>query len=372
MPIRILFVITMKILFLNTNIGYGGASKQMVWVANQCASSGHDVTFLTYRDSAVNQILLSSVGHVHIQLESVSGGGKGIIQTVRCLHRFIKRGRFDVAVGFLSPSQLRLALACIGTKTKLLFSHRGDPYQHVQGGNSNFIGKLTSWAFNRADWYVFQTPMAQKAFSTEIRNRSSVIANTISPLHRNKDRSEGVDKIIVSVGRLDVHQKRQDLLIDAFANVVKQYPDYTLELYGDGNDEQLLRERASNCPQIHFMGKTMDVASAIQQATMLVLSSDFEGIPNALLEAMSIGVPCVSTDCSPGGASMLIKDGVNGLLVPRGNVNALLNAMIWYIEHPEEREKMGQKGMQVNEDYAETLIQSKWLETLDKVLITSK
>ena len=357
----------MRILFLNTNIGYGGASKQMVWVANQCASSGHNVTFLTYRDPAVNQILLSSVEHVHIQLESVSGGGKGIIQTVHCLHRFIKRGRFDVAVGFLSPSQLRLALACIGTKTKLIFSHRGDPYQHVQGGNSNFIAKLSNWAFNRADWYVFQTPMAQKAFSAEIRNRSSVIANTITPLHRNKDRSEGVDKCIVSVGRLDVHQKRQDLLIDAFMGVVEKHPDYTLELYGDGNDEQLLRERASNCPQIQFMGKTSDVASAIQQATMLVLSSDFEGIPNALLEAMSIGVPCVSTDCSPGGAAMLIENGVNGLLVPKGDVEGLEKAMIWFIEHPEKRETLGAQGMKVNEDYSEDIIKAAWLGVIEKM-----
>ena len=283
------------------------------------------------------------------------------------MHRFIKNEKFDVAVGFLSPSQLRLALACLGTKTKLIFSHRGDPYQHGQGGNSSFIGKLSSWAFNRADWYVFQTPMAQKAFSEAIRNRSCVIANVISPLVRNKDRNEGVEKRIVSVGRLDIRQKRQDLLIEAFAQVVKKYPDYTLELYGDGSDEQLLKEKASNCPQIHFMGKTMDVASAIQQATMLVLSSDFEGIPNALLEAMSIGVPCVSTDCSPGGASMLIENGVNGLLVPKGDVDGLEKAMIWFIEHPEEREEMGKQGMKVNENYSGDRIKTAWLSVIEKM-----
>lgn len=351
----------MKLLFFNTNIGYGGASKQMVWVANQCAMSGHDVTFYTYRDSAVNQKLYDTVKHVHVQLENTVGGGKGIVKTVYHLHRFIKKEKFDLAVGFLSPSQFRLAFACLGTSTKIVFSHRGDPYQHSQGGRDNIISKLSTWAFKQADWYVFQTPMAQKAFSEAIINRSCVIANTITPLTRNKDRSEGVEKRIVTVGRLDIRQKRQDLLIDAFAQVVKKYPDYTLELYGDGSDEQFLKKRASNCPQIHFKGKTSDVASAIQQATMLVLSSDFEGIPNALLEAMSIGVPCVSTDCSPGGAAMLIENGVNGLLVPKGDVNALYDAMIWYIEHPLEREKMGLKGMQVNEDYAETLIRTKWL-----------
>jgi glycosyltransferase involved in cell wall biosynthesis len=100
---------------------------------------------------------------------------------------------------------------------------------------------------------------------------------------------------------------------------------------------------------------------------MFVLSSDFEGIPNALLESMSIGVPSVSTDCSPGGAAMLIRNKENGLLVPKGDVKALATAMEFIITHPAESERMAIQATEVNELYAETEIAGKWESFLTKL-----
>ena len=108
------------------------------------------------------------------------------------------------------------------------------------------------------------------------------------------------------------------------------------------------------------MGKTYDVVAAFQNALASVLSSDFEGIPNALLESMSLGVPSISTDCSPGGAAMLIRNKENGLLTPRGDAKALAEAMEYVILHPNEAEAMGETGMEVNQLYAEDVISVKW------------
>lgn len=357
----------MKLLFLNTNIGYGGASKMIVWVANQCASAGHDVTLLTYRDCTVNQVVVSRVKHVHQQLEDINGK-VSIFHTIKWLKGFIIEERFDVAVAFLSPSQLRLYFACLGTKTKTLFSQRGDPFSTQKGLKAQLINIVNNWTFTHADELVFQTNQAMAFYGNAIKHKSTVIPNPINPLRRTEIRDGNITKRIVSVGRLDIRQKRQDLLIKAFCRICGKYPDYVLEFYGDGADELNLISMAQGIPQIRFMGKTANVTEAIQSASIFVLSSDFEGIPNALLEAMALGLPCISTDCSPGGAALLIQDKVNGILTKRGDVDELAKAMKFLLDNHEQAESLGKEAMAVAEIYSEERIREQWLGLLEKML----
>ena len=351
----------MKILFLNTKVGYGGAAKMIVWLANQCAENGHDVTFFTYRDNKIMQPLSRLVKYNHVQLET-GGASLSMLRTVQYLHDYIKEEKFDIGVAFLSPSMLRMALAAKGTKMKVIFSHRGDPYYRAPQNSLKLklFGRLNSWAFRQADWYVFQTQMAQAYFDDAIQKRSVVIPNPIRPMKRTMDRKGNIRKSFVAVGRLDLKQKRQDIMIEAFNIISQKYPHYKLEIFGDGEDEQQIKELASSNSNIYLMGKTSDVVAAFQNALASVLSSDFEGIPNALLESMSLGVPSISTDCSPGGAAMLIRNKENGLLTPRGDAKALAEAMEYVILHPNEAETMGKTGMEVNQLYAEDVISMKW------------
>lgn len=359
----------MRLLFFNTNLGYGGASKIMVWVANQCAEAGHDVVFLTYRDATERQMLNPDVKHIHEQLEDQLGTNKNFLGCVHFVHNFIQKENVDLAISFLSPSHWRLALASKGTHCKTLFSERGDPTQKAISIRSKIVGAISRTMFCSADAFVFQTPMAAKCFPLKVQDRSKVISNPIKPLVRTKEREVGGDKNIVCVARLDIRQKRQDLLIDAFNEVCNKFPEYTLQLFGDGfeNDETVLRGKANGNPRIKFMGATKDVAGAIQCASMAVLSSDFEGVPNAVLESMSMGVPTISTDCSPGGAAMLICNYENGILVPRNDVKALAEAMEYVITHPIEAEAMGKCGMEVNNLYSEEKISNEWLKFIEKI-----
>lgn len=360
----------MKILFLNTNIGYGGASKMIVWVANQCAKKGHDVTFLTYRDKNVYQTLSSQVKLIQESLEEINGSGNPIA-TVKWLHRFIKKCCFDIGVAFLSPSILRMAIAAKGTKMKVVFSQRGDPYYADKCKNikSKAVNWLNTWAFNQADGYVFQAQMAQAYYDKAIQNKSVVIPNPIRQMQRTEERSGNIRKSFVAVGRLDLKQKRQDLMIEAFNIISAKYPDFKLEIYGDGEDEERVKLLAASNKNIHLMGKTSNVVEAIQNAWATVLSSDFEGIPNALLESMSLGVPSISTDCSPGGAAMLIRNKENGLLTPKGDAKALAEAMEYTILHHEETEEMARVGQEVNELYSEDKISDRWNSFLDNVFV---
>ena len=185
-------------------------------------------------------------------------------------------------------------------------------------------------------------------------------------MERTSNRESNVEKKIVCVARLDIYQKRQDVVINAFKTIADKYDEYILELYGDGieEDEKTLKELAKSCPRIHFKGKTRDIVGAIQNASIAVLCSDFEGIPNSLLEYMSLGIPSISTDCSPGGAAMIIENYKNGILVNRNSPEDLASAISYMIDNPSEAERMGQEGCKVVSRFSEQKIKNDWLNTL--------
>jgi GalNAc-alpha-(1->4)-GalNAc-alpha-(1->3)-diNAcBac-PP-undecaprenol alpha-1,4-N-acetyl-D-galactosaminyltransferase len=359
-----------KILFLTTNIGYGGASKILVSVANYLCEKGHDVSILTYRDPGVQQPLHANVCHVHRVLYKHPLKPLERFGEIVSLHKYIKAGNFDVALAFLWPSKQILTIASKFTRTKVIIAERGDPFsgssKHNKGLRIMGIGKIV----RTADAFVFQTEGAQSYFPIKVINKSIVIPNPV--VNQNiPSQFKGVrEKEIVNVARLDIFQKRQDVLIKAFARVQEDHPDYILKLYGDGPDEAQLRKLVSELgveKKVIFMGVTRNVYEAIRRASVFVLSSDFEGIPNALIEAMSVGMPCISTDCSPGGARLLIKDKENGLLVPINSADKLAQAIGYMLSNPTEAEKMANNALGVLCDYQEDKIYSKWERFIEEV-----
>lgn len=359
----------MKILILNEDLGYGGAEKMMAWLANQLSkSSEFDVTYLTFRDPEKNyQNLDDRVKREHLQLENKGGSLLSIFISSIKLRKYLKSRDFDIAIAFLIPAQIRLSLASIGLGVKVVLSQRSDPYLKPK----SFLLKTFNFFFEKifcsADGFVFQTQKAKEYYPSIVQNRSVVIPNPIKPLIRTHNRIPGFTKSIVTVSRLDLKQKRQDLLIDAFKIFLHENPDYILKLYGSGPDEKKIKEYASRINQIQFLGVTTNVVEAIQDDSMFVLTSDFEGIPNALLEAMSIGLPCISTDCSPGGASLLINGSDNGIIVPCGNVYAIAEAMSFYARNVDIAEQHGINATKVNERFSESKIANMWIEYLKRI-----
>lgn len=359
----------MKILILNTDLGYGGAEKMLVFVANSLADAGKEVTFLTYRENSNHQELNNLVKREHIQLESGGGNILTGIKTISRLHKYIKKGEFDLAIAFLTPSQLRLVPACWNTKTKVLVSQRADPFVKKKSIMGKIIKRINDLVFCNANLFVFQTEIAKSYYPARVQSNSCVIPNPVKPLMRTIERtSQTIEKRIVSVARLELKQKRQDLIIDAFNRLSIEYPDYQLEFYGTGEDLEMISRLAEGNECIKLCGLTRDVAGVLQNATMFVLASDYEGIPNALMEAMSIGVPCVSTNCSPGGAALLIDNSVNGLLVQRNNPEKLYDAMKYLIEHPESAEQMALKAKLICESFSEREIAKKWISFISNVI----
>jgi len=143
-----------------------------------------------------------------------------------------------------------------------------------------------------------------------------------------------------------------------------------LVLYGDGEDREKIRALAgemglADC--VVLAGNTNQVEENICTARAFVLTSDYEGIPNALIEALSVGVPAVSTDCSPGGAALLIRDGENGFLVPRGDAEAVADRLLKVIEDPKIADRFSAEGPKITERFSEKRIADLWEQYLQAI-----
>ena len=190
------------------------------------------------------------------------------------------------------------------------------------------------------------------------------------PTCRLKPFSERAEKICV-IGRFDIFQKRNDVMIEAFKIFSKSFPEYKLYFYGRGGDEEKVRAlvtRSGVEEKVIFPGFTTNPHKEMANSKMFVLTSDFEGIPNTLMDAMALGLPCVSTDCRPGGAKLLIENGINGFIVPKGDSAAVAEKMNLIAGNPEMADRIGNNAKGIVSKYSKEEIGNLWNEYLEKIV----
>jgi len=281
----------------------------------------------------------------------------------------LKRIKPDVLVTMGVPGALFDVPACAGLGIKHIISERNDPAHFAGHTFTRIISRLL---MHRADGFVFQTKDAKAFYSGEIAKRSVVIPN---PLFIGDDCPDTQyvgerEKTIVTTGRLN-KQKNHPLLIRAFKRIVEEYPDYKLIIYGEGperkNDETLIRELGLQ-KRVLLPGSINDVLEKICKSSLYVLSSDFEGMPNALMEAMALGLPCISTDCPCGGPRELIENEINGILVPVGDKHALVNALEQLITNRKMALQMGKNALAIRETHSKDVICQRWLDYFKQVV----
>lgn len=288
---------------------------------------------------------------------------KNIERVVR-LRRIVKQEKPDVVLSFLGRPNKRMLLATIGLSTKKIVSVRNDPNrEYASGGLSKWFARNL---FRLADGCVFQTEEAANYFPRAIQKKSTVILNPVDLKFFDILRAEETHHI-VTVGRLE-SQKNQRMLIKAFAEIAREFPEEKLIIYGNG----ALREELENlCECLHVTervempGNIPNIEKALSEAKVFVLSSDYEGLPNALMEAMAVGLPCISTDCPCGGPRSLSGKDQCVYLTPVGDEKELAAALRTLLENDEQREMLGRAAR----TKAETFKPEKILEQWDKFLL---
>ncbi len=203
------------------------------------------------------------------------------------------------------------------------------------------------------DNYIFQTERVKNMFSKKIKNKGTVIANAVSNPYISEIEETKRNKVISNMGRLE-QQKGQDVLIKAFNKVHQKYPEYKLIIYGEGSKEEELRHLIAKLKledNVILAGKMPKAILEVNESEIFVFPSRYEGMPNALLEAMACGLPCISTNCVAG-PSEIIEDGKNGILVQVDNIEQIAQKIIYLIENKEIANKMGNEAKKVLINYS--------------------
>jgi glycosyltransferase involved in cell wall biosynthesis len=348
-----------RILFITESLGIGGAQKIIVFVANQAVKAGYDVTLMAMQDD-------DNIFEIDSDIEMIAPAGTSQMSLFKRVHFFRKilaAEKFDGIINF--PISQTSALVVLGNKAPLLTSERGAPSMYP------FLGKLVmKYIFLKSKLVGFQTPMAQEYYPFLKKNKTFVIPN---PIFFDKDGQGETFKRrdVISVGRFDP-VKKFDNLIQSFIELHVDFPDERLVIYGDGPQREWLESMIANAKAedyIKLPGKIKITPDFYKQAKIFVLSSQYEGIPNTLLEALSTGTPIVSTDCEPGGARFLTKNGtVGGVVVPFNDVEALKNSLYNSLKNYDEAAVIGELGQYVNDEFAPDIIAKQWLVIIDKLV----
>lgn len=287
---------------------------------------------------------------------------------IKWLRNYLKQNLDITVIVFLQPSIPMVLLAAQGLPNKVIISERADPNRLMKKRYGKpFIEKY----YTRADAAVFQTEEAKSVYPEAISKKGTVIFNPLKdnlpqPYHGERN------KYITTFCRIS-NQKNLPLLVEAFSHVHSKHPDYTLRIIGDAPNEEgreVLQAIDQQLDKLNLKESVKlepfmkNVHEAIIKDAMYVNSSDYEGISNAMLEAMAIGMPVVCTDCPIGGAKATITDGENGLLVPIQNSEALSSAINRVIEDKEFADKLSQNASQIREELSLDKITEKWMQLL--------
>lgn len=316
----------MKISFFIGEMGVGGAETVLAQIANYYAEKEWDVEIVMLLGNQIARDhfhLHESITVVDMSLPNKSYL-KSSIKWLKSINKHLKSSTPDVVVSFVGRINAVVLTASIGNKIPIVVSERSDPQRD---GRGRVMLKYCDWIYKRANAIVFQTSYQQHCFSKRHKDRSYIIPNPIN-VHQDYGCLDEDANLIVTAGRLHP-AKNHKMLIRAMSIVKNELPNAKCRIYGDGGLMLELKELIETDvlqDTVILEGRKDNIGSYISKAKVFVMSSDYEGLSNALMEAMLMGKICISTDYN--GVDDLIDNGINGVIVPKNDERAMANAII--------------------------------------------
>jgi GalNAc-alpha-(1->4)-GalNAc-alpha-(1->3)-diNAcBac-PP-undecaprenol alpha-1,4-N-acetyl-D-galactosaminyltransferase len=358
----------MQLTLVISSLQGGGAERVMTNMANHWAAKQWNITLLTFDDGAIPPFykLDSRVRHIPLavarQSENIQSALRNSVNRVWALRRAICDSRPDAVISFMDKTNVATLLATRGSNVPVIASERIDPGRQPIGKLWERLRRVT---YTWADLIIVQSDAALKYFPASLQARAQVIPNPVLLPPRYRSSKAVNNSLLISVGRLD-HQKGFDLLLRAFASVRERHNEWALTILGEGpkrRELESLKNELGLDECVFLPGRVEDVYQHLAQADLFVMPSRYEGFPNALCEAMSCGLPAISTDC-PSGPRDIINDGINGILVANEDVTSLAEAMDRLMGSEVERNRLAERAFEVTSRFALEKIMELWEDAL--------
>ena len=309
-----------KIVFVIPNMTGGGTERVISLFANEYARRGMDVAIMMFAGDECAYTVDERVELVCVSPQS-HGNARVRLERLKNMRAYFKKNDGCYIFSFCTMGTVFGAIAAAGLHCPMLVAERTDP----RSSGHDFIRNL---AYRRARQLVVQTEESLNYLPSSFRKKAYRLPNPVDETIPRPFEGERT-KRVVYLGRLEP-EKNPMLLLEAFALFEKSFPKYRLEYYGAGSLEPELRRRAEELhltSRVAWHGFCRDAKQQIVDAGIFVLPSNYEGISNAMVEALAMGLPVIATDCPIGGAASYIRDGENGLLVPVKDAEKMAEAM---------------------------------------------
>lgn len=330
-----------KVLFVVPYISDGGAERVVsIWTGELVKFDCEVHLLLFYRVnneySVDNKVTLHTLADNADIYKSFNR-----IEKLMAIRKMIKSIKPDVVLPFVTYVGIIVNIARFGLGVNVLETIRIDPKSSPVTRLGRFIRNLSVF-FSKG--CVVQTNTQLEYFPKCFQRKMAVLSNPIAPYILNYQKKLYAKEIkkVIAVGRLE-EQKNFPMLIEAFSKLVENYSELSLDIYGEGSLKKYMEELIYKLKlqgHIRLCGHTNNIGQALCASDLFVLTSNNEGMPNSLMEAMAAGLPCISTDC-PTGPEELIQNGYNGYLIPVGDREALIKAMKEVLDNRDVAISMG-------------------------------
>ena len=358
-------------MFYINKIDKGGAERVITNLSNYFCENNH-VILVTTNKGDIKYPIDKQVKFLSLKSNKIIDKiSKISIIKYFSLRNIIKKEKPDIVISFLPEAGFRIAALKRFSKymrnIPLIISIRNNPYVEYK---KTLINKLMCFLYKKIDGLVVQTPDCLEYFKDILSCDMTIIPNPLSTRFLNKKMPRERRNEIVTVNRL-TDAKNPFMMVKAFEKFLLNHPKYHLTMYGDGVLKNEIKDyiiEKELQEKITLAGNVDDIENKIVDAKMYVLCSNYEGMPNSLLEALALGIPSIATDSPIGGCRMLIKDGVNGLLIPVGDVDALVNSMDKIANDNKMADKMSMDARKVVIEYSPITINKKWEDYIFKFI----
>lgn len=359
----------MHLILVISSLGTGGAQRALSYLANNFISKGYKVTLITI-DSHESKPFYKLNSNIDlIQINQVNVGNFlltrpfNIVKRIIKLRNTVKGINPNVIISFIDIINMTTLLATVGLKIPVIISERTNPHFHPI---PLLYKKIRPIIYKLANKIVVQTESASSYFKKNLQSKIQIIPNVVKhAIKRKKIKKEF--KSIITIGRLDLN-KNQACLIKAFNNISDLYPYVSIYIYGEGTEFGNLQNLINTLnlgKKVFLLGDTDKIYKKLLGADLFVFTSLYEGFPNALCEAMSVGLPVIASNCS--GNVDIIIDKFNGRIFPSNNIEKLSEIIAELIDDYSQRKFLGENASKISQKYNHEQIFWMW----DKLILES-